>query len=271
MEYSQLLDEQMADESMVRTLEAQTRAVWPQEIPLLDRYDLPATARILDAGCGTGEASSRLAAHFSQAQVLGVDVLEQSLCLARSRFSHLTPRLSFELRSVFELALPPRSFDLAVCRHVIHLLPHPERAIAELVRVTRPGGVLHLIAEDYGMIHFERHGPDLQTFWHMVAERFSAATETDMYSGRNIYGVLAAAGLADIRIDYIVVDTIRVPRELFATMLEAWRDGFVDIIAKLTPIPRVEVADCFLNMIEQVRDPRRYAAWMVPVVSGRVR
>ena len=121
------------------------------------------------------------------------------------------------------------------------------------------------------MIHFERHGPDLQSFWHVVAERLTVATDTDMYSGRDIFGVLSAAGVKDIKIDYIVVDTIRVPRELFASMLEAWRDGFVDVIAKLTPIPRAEVTDCFANMIDQVRDPKRYAAWMVPVASARVR
>jgi hypothetical protein len=55
---------QMADESMVRGLDAQARAIWPQEVPLLRRYALPADASILDAGCGTGEGSSRLAALF---------------------------------------------------------------------------------------------------------------------------------------------------------------------------------------------------------------
>jgi ubiquinone/menaquinone biosynthesis C-methylase UbiE len=179
--------------------------------------------------------------------------------------------VSFENRSAFGLGLPARSFDLTVCRHVLHLIPHPERVIAELVRVTRPRGVLHLIAEDYGMIHFERHGPDLQRFWRTVADEFTAATGTDMYCGRNLFGILAAAELETIRIDYIVVDTLRVDRELFAAMLEAWRDGFAGIITELTSIPLREVEDCFENMIDQIRDPRRYAAWMVPVVSARVR
>jgi 2-polyprenyl-3-methyl-5-hydroxy-6-metoxy-1,4-benzoquinol methylase len=52
---------QMADESMVRGLDAQARAIWPQEVELIRRYALPAEAHILDAGCGTGEGSSRLA------------------------------------------------------------------------------------------------------------------------------------------------------------------------------------------------------------------
>jgi hypothetical protein len=48
---------QMADESMVRGLDAQARAIWPQELQFMRRYVMPAEARILDAGCGTGEGS----------------------------------------------------------------------------------------------------------------------------------------------------------------------------------------------------------------------
>jgi len=51
--------QQMADESMVRTLDAQARAIWPQEIELIRRYVLPEDTRILDAGCGTGEIADR--------------------------------------------------------------------------------------------------------------------------------------------------------------------------------------------------------------------
>ena len=57
---------QMADESMVRGLDAQARAIWPQEMQFIRRYAIPADARILDAGCGTGEGSSRLAELFPQ-------------------------------------------------------------------------------------------------------------------------------------------------------------------------------------------------------------
>ena len=55
---------EMEDESMVRNLAAQADAIWPQEQPLFARYGLPAEAQILDAGCGTGEISMRLAGMF---------------------------------------------------------------------------------------------------------------------------------------------------------------------------------------------------------------
>jgi len=77
---------QMADESMVRTLDAQARAIWPQEVGLIRRYGLGPEFRILDAGCGTGEAASRLAEMFPSARVLGVDILDQHLDAARGRY-----------------------------------------------------------------------------------------------------------------------------------------------------------------------------------------
>src|ERR1700678_1540455 len=111
---------QMADESMVRNLDAQARAIWPQEIPLIRRYALPEDLRILDAGCGTGEGSSRLAELFPRARVLGVDIIDDHLAMARSRYANLAPRLAFMHQSIFELEMADGSFDLTVCRHVMH-------------------------------------------------------------------------------------------------------------------------------------------------------
>src|SRR5262249_25041053 len=68
--------QQMADESMIRTLAAQAEAIWPQEEALFARYDLGAKPAILDVGCGTGEITSRLALKYPGARVLGIDVLE---------------------------------------------------------------------------------------------------------------------------------------------------------------------------------------------------
>ncbi len=285
---------QMADESMVRCLQAQTQAIWPQEEPLLRRYALPQAPQILDAGCGTGEATGRLAELFPGARVLGIDIVDAHLELARAQHAALAPRLSFAHQSVYQLAAAAGSFDLTVCRHVMHAIPHPERVLAELLRVTRHGGYLHLIAEDYGMLHFQTAPPPTaqpqvgqspQTapvsdreallepydFWHQVPRQFARATGTDLHLGRNIYALLAQLPLAQIAIDYVVVDTLRVPRATFAAILQAWRDGYAEPIGELTTIDRNAAADCFDRMIATIRDPCGYAAWMVPVVSGRVR
>lgn len=260
----------MADESMVRNLDAQARAIWLQEIELFRRYALPAEPRILDAGCGTGEIASRLAELFPRSTVLGVDIVDDHLTLGRSRYQNLAPRLSFEHQSIFELDAADRSFNLTVCRHVLHSIPYADRVIAELARVTRRGGYVHLIPEDYGMLHFQRGALDPRDFWHAAPPSFSSGTGTDLFIGRNTFGILAALNLAEIKVDFVVVDTVRVPRETFATIIEAWRDGYTESIAQLTTFTREETLVYFNQMIANIRDPRGYAVWMVPVVSARL-
>lgn len=261
---------QMADESMVRNLEAQARAIWPQEVELFRRYALPAKARVLDAGCGTGEGASRIAELFADASVLGIDIIDAHLGIARTRYAGLAPRLSFEHQSVFELKPSGPTFDLTVCRHVLHSIPHADRVIKELARVTRRGGYLHLIPEDYGMLHFQRATPDVRDFWHEVPATMGPATGTDLFVGRNTYSILARMNFEGIKVDYIIVDTVRVPRETFAAIIEAWRDGYAKPISELTAVSYEQALAYFNQMIANIRDPYGYALWLVPVVSGRV-
>jgi hypothetical protein len=76
--------------------------------------------------------------------------------------------------------------------------------------------------------------------------------------------------LDDIRIDYVVVDTLRTPRATFAAILEAWRDGYSDSIGELTSCSKESAVAYFDAMIANIRDPLGYAVWMVPVASARV-
>jgi len=262
--------EQMADESMVRNLAAQAEAIWPQEEPLLRRYGLGDDIRILDAGCGTGEASARLLSLFPRSRVLGVDIIDAHLALAAKRCARFGDRARYEHRSVYDLGLDDKSFDLVVCRHVIHAIPHAERVLAELVRVTRPGGRLHIIAEDYGMLHFPKRERDADAFWRVAPRDFGAGTGTDLFVGRSTYGHLRRLGCRDVSVDYIVVDPLRAPAETFAAILGAWRDGYADAIASHTPLSRADVIAHFDDMIATLRDPQSYGVWHVPVVAGVV-
>ncbi len=261
---------QMADESMVRNLAYQARAIWPQEAPLFRRYALPAAPRILDVGCGTGEISSRLAAELPGATVVGIDVLESSVALARSRHAALAPRLSFAQGDAYALAFPDASFDLVVCRHVLQSIPHAERVVAELRRVARPGGWLHLLLEDYGLIHVSPAPPALEAFWERVPRTFAAALGTDNHIGRRGFALLRGAAAVDVREDDVVVDTLRVPRDVFAGIIEAWRDGYTDLIARSAGMPREEVRAAFDETLAVIRDPGGYAVWRIPIWSGRV-
>lgn len=262
--------EQMADESMVRNLAFQIEAIWPQELALFERYALEGPLRILDAGCGTGQATGRLATRYPRSHVLGVDILDHHLATARAAHTAFGERVTFQHRSVFETGLPDAVFDLTVCRHVVQSIPFPERALAELVRVTRPGGWLHVIAEDYDMLHFPLDAPGVRDFWHEVVPASMRYGGYDMCIGRHAVPLFRAAGLTDVRLDYVTVDTQRVPRETFAGILEAWRDGYAAPAAEVSSLNVAQTTAAFDAMIAAIRDPDRYALWQVPVVSGRV-
>lgn len=257
---------QMADESMVRTLAAQIEAIWPQERQLIDRYRLPRKPRVLDVGAGTGEFSARFAGAYPDAQVTGVELLPASVEHARRRHAALAPRVTFETGDAFHLAQRDDSFDLVVNRHMVQAVPQVERVLAELVRVAKPGGRVHVLAEDYSMLHMMSgpHDPDL--FWRQVVE-FAARTGTDARIGRRAWALLRAAGLEDVRVDYVTVDTLRVPRPVFADIITAWRDGYVDALA--TPdSPPALIREQFDEIIASIRNPDHYAVWHLPIVSG---
>ena len=120
------------------------------------------------------------------------------------------------------------------------------------------------------MLHFQRSLLDPRDFWHQVAASFGERTGTDLFIGRNAFSILAAMKLEQIKVDYVVVDTLRVPRETFAAILEAWRDGYAESIGELTPISGESAVAYFNQMIANIRDPLGYAVWMVPVVSARM-
>ncbi len=261
---------EMGDESMVRNLAAQAEAIWPQERPLFARYLLPASPRILDLGCGTGEITFRVAELFPASQIVGVDLDEGHLERARRRCSQFGDRVRFQKGDALALGLPEGTFDLVICRHLLQALPDARRALAEMRRVARSGGWLHLIAEDYGMLwcHPTEHDPDV--FWREGALVFGDAIGTDLRVGRKMFTLLTDLEMRDIAVDYLVVDTLRVPRDTFARIWEAWRDGYTDSLVEKSRLLRAEIERYWAEMIACVRNPRGYALWQLPLWSARV-
>jgi ubiquinone/menaquinone biosynthesis C-methylase UbiE len=261
--------EQMADESMIRTLAGQAAAIWPQEEPLFARYGLSGECRIADIGCGSGEITSRLARAYERAAVIGVDILPGSIAYATRRYVDLAPRLQFEQGDAFELRFAAQQFDLVVCRHVTQSIPEPEKVLRELLRICKAGGWLHVLSEDYGMLQMTARELDPDRLWRDGAIAYARNTGADARIGRRTWSLLHALGVTDLRVDYVTVDTLRVPRETFAAMLEAWRDGYADAIGAKTALPASEARALFDYVIASVRNPDDYAVWQVPVVSGR--
>ena len=111
---------------------------------------LPPDLVIADVGCGTGSLTFELA-RFAQ-KVIGIDqspeMLRQAKKIAQAKE---VGNVEFRSGDALKLPLAGRSVDAAFCVMVLHFLPDPGGAIAELCRITRPGGtvvVLDLVRHD---------------------------------------------------------------------------------------------------------------------------
>ena len=97
----------------------------------------------LDAGCGTGFLTFELAARGHR--VTGVDFAPAMIAEARRKAAERGVSVRLEEADAEQLPFAPGSFDLAISRHVLWTLPHPEAAIDEWMRVLRPGGRLVVV------------------------------------------------------------------------------------------------------------------------------
>jgi ubiquinone/menaquinone biosynthesis C-methylase UbiE len=112
----------------------------------------PATT-ILDAGCGYGFHAVRLAR--LGLQVTGLDISEVTLDEARKRIDQegLSDRIELLRADLLALPYPDNSFDFVNCWGVLMHIPEPEHALAELLRVLRPGGRLAMSENNLHSIH----------------------------------------------------------------------------------------------------------------------
>lgn len=117
---------------------------------------LPAGGQWLDVGCGTGVLSQTILQLAGPARVKGIDRSEGFVDFARERVQD--ERVRFETGEAESLTDASESFDAAVSGLVLNFIPHPERAFAEMRRVTRAGGVVAVYVWDYAEgMQFIRH------------------------------------------------------------------------------------------------------------------
>jgi ubiquinone/menaquinone biosynthesis C-methylase UbiE len=101
----------------------------------------PAGFKLLELGCGPGFYACRLAQHFPQISVLGIDSAKQLVRYAREKARKNALRnCCFERGNVLELAQTDESFDALVASRLFTILPGRERAVAEIFRVLKSGG-----------------------------------------------------------------------------------------------------------------------------------
>jgi ubiquinone/menaquinone biosynthesis C-methylase UbiE len=106
--------------------------------------------RLLDVGCGPGSISLGLAAVVAPGEVIGIDLRPESIAQARAAAGDSVANARFEVASAYELPFPDASFDAAFAHAVLTHLREPVRALAEVRRVLRPGGVVGVRDPDFG-------------------------------------------------------------------------------------------------------------------------
>ena len=92
---------------------------------------------VLECACGTGAITEEIAKKCRQ--VLATDFAEGMLKRA-SKKCRKYGNVSFRQEDITDIKCEDESFDKVVAGNVIHLLPEPEKALNELLRVVRPGG-----------------------------------------------------------------------------------------------------------------------------------
>jgi SAM-dependent methyltransferase len=127
----------------------------------LDRLELPAGARILDAGCGSGRTLDELADYATPS---GVDINPEAVAAAQAR-GYADVRIG----SIDALPHPAATFDVITCLDVIEHVPDDVHALRELRRVARPHATLVVTvpayealwsAHDEHNLHYRRYRRD---------------------------------------------------------------------------------------------------------------
>jgi SAM-dependent methyltransferase len=108
--------------------------------PFLDFAGTASGEDVLDVGCGTGCLAQALVHRSDFRQLRGIDF--SPVYVAHATRHNADPRIKFEVGDACALDLPSHSFDRVLSLLVLHFVPNTEAAIAEMLRVARPGAIV---------------------------------------------------------------------------------------------------------------------------------
>lgn len=149
-------------------------------------------AHALDVGCGTGALTRVLTDRLGERAVTAVDPSDSFVTAARARF----PAVDIRQAGAELLPFPDDAFDAALAELVVHFMTDPAAGVHEMVRVTRPGGLVAACVWDFV------GGRAPQTRFFSALRRITPDTEdeTGRTGGRrgDLGRLLRAAGCDDV-------------------------------------------------------------------------
>lgn len=169
------------------------QAGWTRQLRqyLLEKAGVSGTRRLLEVGCGSGAVLAELAG-ACQGETHGLDIDYSYLELARQH----APRAYLTCADAHCLPYHTASFDLTGCHFLLLWVDKPERVVAEMKRVTHPGGAVLLMAEpDYGGRIDYPQELEILGEWQAEALRRQGANPQ---VGRRLAGLLSRAGCVEI-------------------------------------------------------------------------
>jgi len=174
----------------------------PEMEPLIAGAAIDVGHAVLDFGCGPGWLAIELARRVGPGgQVHAVDLNEEFLERAARHATEegVADRVRFHRIEGERIPLASETVDRVVTKNVLEYVTDLHATLVELRRVLRPGGRLHVIDSDWGMLAVEPFGAD------RIAEVFAAASlayKTPLI-GRKLYGAMRAAGFSDVRVQVL--------------------------------------------------------------------
>ncbi len=160
---------------------------------LLDQAELAPGVRVMDLGCGTGTLALLAKEREPGCEVVGVDGDPAILELAAGKAEQAGVDIAFDEALSTDLPYPDASFDRVLSTLFFHHLmpPDKERTLAEIRRVLRPGGQLHVA-------DFTRPADPLQRLASAQVRVFDGIERTRQNFTGRLPDLFAAAGLREV-------------------------------------------------------------------------
>jgi ubiquinone/menaquinone biosynthesis C-methylase UbiE len=161
---------------------------------------------LLDCGCGVGSITLDLAAHVAPGQVVGVDMDDGQLDVARKEAERRgIGNIRFEVGNLYELPFEDASFDAVLAHTVlVHLRDQP-KALRALRRVLKPGGVICVSDDDLSTHVYAPPGRAMAKVRELMVRVLEYNGGSPFYS-RNLRALLLDAGFTRTEGHAIVVD-----------------------------------------------------------------